>query len=98
LAPPAGLTRFTALTLPADLTPAVGFAGAAAFAVKHLVQVMETVQARMQQKATAEQVVREEEARLLDLAKALGQPDLRGFDSPGNSGSDGRMPLFNPLL
>ncbi len=31
----------------------------------------------MQQKATAEQVVREEEARLLDLAKALGQPDLR---------------------
>ena len=52
-------------------------AGAATFAVKHLVQVMETVQARSQQKATAEQVIREEEVRLLDIGKALGQPDLR---------------------
>src|SRR5258706_964822 len=62
---------------PRDAKGVAEQAGAAAFAVKHLVQVMATVQARMQQKATAEQVGREEGARLLDLAKALGEPDLR---------------------
>jgi hypothetical protein len=62
---------------PRDAKGVAEQAGVATFAVKHLVQVMDTVQARMLQKATTEQVVREEEARLLDLTKALGQPDLR---------------------
>ena len=62
---------------PRDAKGVAEQAGPAAFAAKHLVQVMETVQGRTQQKATAEKVVRDEEARLLDIAKALGQPDLR---------------------
>ena len=62
---------------PRDAKGVAEQAGAAAFAAKHLLQVMETVQGRTQQKATAEKVVRDEEARLLDIAKALGQPDLR---------------------
>jgi hypothetical protein len=62
---------------PRDAKGVAEQAGGAAFAAKHLVQVMDTVQARAQQKATAERVVRDEEARLLDISKALGQPDLR---------------------
>lgn len=62
---------------PRDETGVAGRAREAAFKVKHLTQVMETVQRRTQQKATVEQVVREEEQRLLELAQALGQPDLR---------------------
>ncbi|MFN0038490.1 MAG: hypothetical protein ACKVP2_03150 [Burkholderiales bacterium] len=49
----------------------------ATFNVNHLMQVLEAVQDRAQRKATAEQVIRDEESRLLELAQVLGQPDPR---------------------
>ena len=62
---------------PRDAAGVAARAQQAAFSTRHLVQVMESVQSRTQQKSTAEQVIRDEEMRLMEIGRALGQPDLR---------------------